>query len=108
MSSNRRNQDSTKTDLTASLLTLQVLEDQFPEPPLLPKEGDLRDEALKICGECEDFASAGYAFMTGGRMGSTSNGKPKPSLQELRTRFEERVSQLEELLGKHSGPFTLG
>ena len=87
---------------------MQILEEGFPEPPLLPQDPAIREEMLTACESCETFASAGYTYMRGRSVG-TSQEKPETSGQDACQRaFEEQLKNLEQIVAKHGGPFLFG
>ena len=87
-----------------------MLEEQFPEPPLLPKEDNMRKETLQVCDECNDLASSGFGFMREGRLDNDGNATAEPgsSGRGPVSKFEEQLDRLEAVFDKHGGPFIMG
>ncbi len=79
---------------------LLALEARFPEPPLLPTDPVERAVALQWVEESETngFKDAGYTFL---REAVTDASE----LAALQANLEAKLDQLEQLLGKYSGPF---
>ena len=87
---------------------MQILEEGFPEPPLLAHDPAIRKEMLTVCESCETFANAGYTYMRGKSFG-TSQEQPETSGQDsYQHAFEEQLNKLEQLVAKHGGPFLFG
>ena len=90
---------------------LQVLEEQFPQPALLPKNDSLRDEVLRVCDECNDLANSGFGFMREGRTDENDGNvslEAESSGRGTKSKFEEQLDKLEAVLRGNGGPFIMG
>ena len=89
----------------------QALEEQFPEPPLLPKDEDARKQVLEVCDECNDLANSGFGFMREGRLesdGNATSSEAGSSSGSSTSKFEEKLNKLEASIVKNGGPFIMG
>ena len=87
------------------------MEEQFPEPALLPKDDDDRAEVLRVCDECNDLANSGFGFMQEGRTDANdgnATAEAGSSGREIKSRFEEQLDKLEAVLSQNGGPFITG
>lgn len=90
---------------------MQVLEEQFPQPALLPKDETHREEVLRVCDECNDLANSGFGFMREGRTDANDGNvslEAESSGRGAKSKFEEQLDKLEDVLTKNGGPFIMG
>ena len=85
---------------------LAALEGAFPEPPLLPNDPDLRQQAQELIDAADDLGGSGYRFMRGKSM-TAKDDEPAVPVEELRAEFEAQLAKMEESLGRTDGPFFL-
>ena len=83
-----------------------MLEEQFPQPALLPTEDELREEVLRVCGECEDFTNAGLGYMLERKAEDTEEAGT--SGRTAKSAFEEQLDKLEKVVAQHGGPYIMG
>lgn len=100
---------SLPSDKSFTTYFLQALEEEFPEPSLLPKDGKDKEEVLEILSDSDAMTSAGFGYLSGSRMGSTSiDGQPQTSDQDKLNLFEQQLEKLENLIQQRGGPFIFG
>jgi len=58
---------------------VQVLEQQFPNPALLPEGEEQKAAVLAVCDDCNELANAGFGFMREGRLESDGNVTAEPA-----------------------------
>ena len=85
---------------------LAALEEAFPEPPLLPSDPALCQQAQELIDAADDLGGSGYKFMRGKSM-TAKDDEPAVPVEDLKAEFEAQLAKMEEALGRTDGPFFL-
>lgn len=93
------------TAIQNKLVSMQALEEQFPDTPLLPHNSELREEVDDVCQQASEINSAGYKYLSSQMKKSDLEPEDR---QKAEDNFLMCLDKMEEQLSKHKGPYLVG